>query len=58
MTAVNPTTGATLQVYADHSDAAVEQALRDAAAVPAATARRSCAPRRDCCANGATTWRS
>ena len=35
MTAVNPTTGATLQVYADHSDAAVEQALRDAAAVPA-----------------------
>ena len=35
MTSINPTTGATRQMYADHSEAAVEQALRDAAVVPA-----------------------
>lgn len=33
-TSVNPATGAALQVYPDHSDAAVEQALRAAAAAP------------------------
>ena len=35
MTSVNPATGATLQTYADHSDAAVEQALRESQAGPA-----------------------
>ena len=35
MTSVNPTTGATIQVYTEHSDAAVEQALREAAEGPA-----------------------
>ena len=35
LTSINPATGALLQVYADHSDAAVDHALRLAAAVPA-----------------------
>lgn len=35
LTSVNPTTGAPIQVFADHSDAAVAQALREAGAVPA-----------------------
>ncbi|MEI8314476.1 MAG: NAD-dependent succinate-semialdehyde dehydrogenase [Verrucomicrobiota bacterium] len=34
-TSANPTTGETIQIYAEHSDAAVERALCESAAVPA-----------------------
>ena len=34
-TSANPTTGETNQIYAEHSDAAVERALCESAAVPA-----------------------